>query len=91
MAVTTLHEAALVLKGAHEAIERLLTETAPLQMAYFDERDPEQDADEEAERWQRTGYRAFWEAAYDLIGLLQTIEDADCADTRRRMEDAGFL
>ena len=90
MAVQNLHEAAVVLEGAYKAIDRLLQETAPMQMAYFEERAalrPMSGEDENA-LWTRTGYSAFWDSATRLIELLQTVDEVDNADANRRFLDA---
>lgn len=91
MAVNNLHEAALVLENLYTVVEELFDQTAPMQMAYFDERvtlHPQTDEQHRA-LWQRTGYQAFFDAAAALLELLQSVEEVDCADTRRRWEEAG--
>lgn len=75
MAVKDLHEAAAVLKAAHEAIASLLAETEPMEREYqaLRGRGPLEDA-ELVELLERTGYGPYFDAAADLVGLLETIE-----------------
>ena len=76
MPVSDLHEAALVIRGAHQAIEKLLVETMPLQWAYHAKHGERPLEDDELEAlWAETGYGSFADAAMDLIALLESIEN----------------
>lgn len=78
MAVENLHDAAKVLQGAHDAIEKLLAETVPMQRAYHAKHLARPLSDAELEvLWAETGYGPFADAAMDLIALLESIEDMD--------------
>lgn len=85
MPVSNLHEATLVIQGAHQAIEKLLAETVPLQRAYHEKHGagPLEDAELQA-LWAETGYGPFADAAMDLIALLESIEEMDREEARKR-------
>lgn len=91
MEIGDLHEVATIVKTIHQAIDRLLLATGPLQMQHYEARaavrrtgSPEADDAAMTALWERDGYGAFWDAVEDLIGLLETVEEADQADARRR-------
>ncbi len=77
MAVSNLHEAALVLQGAREAIAKLLAETAPMQRTHL-ARIPYPLPDDELEALEEeTGYGPFWTAAERLRELLGSVDDLE--------------
>lgn len=87
VAAQSLHEAGTVLRWFHEAVDDLITDMAPLVADYFDERATlrPMTGEAEAEMWERTGYRAYWDAAGELAELLRTVNEADMADLERRV------
>jgi hypothetical protein len=89
MAVQNLHEAAVVLRGAYEAIDKLLTEIEPMQRAYHAKHLARALSDEELEAlWAETGYGPFADAAMDLVALLESIEDMDREEAHKRLNVA---
>lgn len=79
MAVTSFHEAALVLEGALQAVDRLLAETEPLERAYHRETVALGDAGDvgtEAgdERSEQSGYGRFYLAVMRLAEVQQRVD-----------------
>ena len=75
MAVKDLHEAAVVLQGAYGALDKLLTETEPMERAFFGALSAFPGSDEDYERVaEETGYRAFTDAVWKLLELLRMVE-----------------
>lgn len=89
MAVSNLHEAALVLKGAYEAIEKLLEETKPMQLAYHERHFARPLTDEELfALGDETGYKPFYDATEELLGLLGTVDGMEREEAHRRFSAA---
>ncbi len=75
MAVSNLHEAALVLQGAYQGIVRLLDETEPMERAVHRACLASDRADDTFERiWEESGYGAFSFQVDALRGLLAVVE-----------------
>lgn len=70
MPVETLHEAAIVLQGAYQAIEKLLDETEPLQRDLHRSIPQGITSRELMRRWEISGYEAFADACARLKDLL---------------------
>lgn len=91
MPVETLHEAALVLQGAYQAIEKLLDETEPLEREYLQRtnillnNDPDAYAKVEAKMADESGYSAFYDAASRIIELLNQLDETSYEETRRAL------
>lgn len=86
MSVENLHDAALVLKGAHQAIERLLDETEPMERAFYDALPAFPCSDEDYERVaEETGYKPYTDAVCNLTELLRSVERTEIKafDARR--------
>lgn len=84
MIAEDFHQAAAVLRGCSATIEQLLTEIGGQMMDYFDRRSSTTDAEAQALA-EESGYAEFWSRASELREVLDTVEDADTADTRRRL------
>lgn len=90
MAVTNLHEAAVVLQGAYQAIEKLMAEVEPMERAYHQEHlaleaDGKLDTAEAFDHVAETsGYAAFHGAVTRLAEFLPMIEDTYFEETKKR-------
>jgi hypothetical protein len=99
MAVQNLHEAAVVLKGAYEAIAKLLAETEPMQRegarryAIFERNRPLEamgtEADSVAHREAHGDWGQFYDAADELIELLKSVDKIAGEEDDRAGRDAA--
>lgn len=80
MAVQDLHAAAAVVKGAHQALEKLLAETVPMMRRVYEEIGAVELIDAKAPQGvfdeinERHGWSAFYDAVAELRDLLETPE-----------------
>ena len=93
MAVKDLHEAAVVLQGAYQAIAKVLDETEPLERAYHRETYTLEAAgklgnDAWEQRSEATGYAAFHLAAMRLGEFFHTVEETYAEEARKRLDVA---
>ena len=78
MPVSNLHEAAVVVRGAHQAIEKLLAETVPRMRRVYEEIGAVEVIDGKAPQGvfdainEKHGWSAFYDAVADLRDLLET-------------------
>lgn len=89
MAVQDFHQAALVLQGACQAIERLLDETEPLERAYHREMWTLDNAGADNEAMgqlsEESGYGAFHLAAMRLSECFYNVEQIASEEMRRHL------
>lgn len=91
MAVKDLHEAAVTLRGAHQAIERLLDETEPMErerhqrlnILLTSQPGTPQEVTDRAD--EESGWRAFYDAVWDLRELLGAVDTTCGEETRRHL------
>lgn len=88
MAVENLHEAALVLQGAYQALEKLLAETEPMQRAHERHFARPLTNEELFALGDETGYKPFYDATEELLGLLGTVDDMEREEAHRRFSAA---
>lgn len=87
MAVSTLHEAALILQGAYQALERLFDETEPLERQHHQKAEALHKAHCSPEVYEHLAVESGWRSYYDVVDALRDLLDGvDAVQTEEALK-----